>query len=63
VVIGDNLLTDIGAAHAVGARSILMLTGVTSAAELEQAPAETRPTAVAHDAAELAARLAELAGT
>jgi HAD superfamily hydrolase (TIGR01450 family) len=61
VVIGDNLLTDIGAANAVGARSILMLTGVTSAAELEATPQDRRPTAVAADAQELAARLEELA--
>lgn len=61
VVIGDNLLTDIRAAHAVGARSVLMLTGVTGTAELEAASAETRPTAVAHDAAELRVVLEELA--
>lgn len=53
VVIGDGLLTDIRAAIAVGARSILMLTGVTTAADLERAPADARPTAVARDAAAL----------
>lgn len=62
VVIGDGLLTDIRAAHGVGARSVLMLTGVTSAAELETAGSDVRPTAIAHDAAELERVLAELAG-
>lgn len=53
VVIGDNLKTDIGAAIRLGARSILMLTGVTSQADLEAAPPEARPTLVAGDAADL----------
>ena len=60
VVIGDNLMTDIGAAHRVGARSVLMLTGVTSAADLDAAPADARPTLVARDAAELEEALAQL---
>src|SRR4029078_1887044 len=42
IVIGDNLGTDIAAAVALGARSILMLTGVTSRAEAEAAPADRR---------------------
>ena len=62
VVIGDNLLTDIRAARAVGARSILMLTGVTTADELAAVPDELRPTAVAADAAQLEECLRELAG-
>lgn len=62
VVIGDGLLTDIAAARAVGARSILMLTGVSTRAEVDALPAERRPTAVAADAAELAAALDRLAG-
>ncbi|CAN5793026.1 HAD-IIA family hydrolase [soil metagenome] len=53
VIIGDNLLTDIRAARAVGARSILMMTGVTTAAELEAAAEDERPTAVARDATQL----------
>lgn len=53
IVVGDSLGTDIAAAIALGARSVLMLTGVTSAADLERAPAAARPTAVAADAAEL----------
>jgi 4-nitrophenyl phosphatase len=59
VVIGDNLITDIRAAQAVGARSILMLTGVISPEEYAAlGPIDIRPTAVAADAAELAAVLA-----
>jgi 4-nitrophenyl phosphatase len=61
VMIGDNLGTDIGAAMAVGARSVLMLTGVTSRAEVESAPAGRRPTAIAADATELAEVLDRLA--
>lgn len=61
VVIGDGLGTDIRAARAVGARSILMLTGVTTADDLARAPADHAPTAVARDAAELEAKLEELA--
>jgi len=61
IVIGDNLMTDISAAHAVGARSVLMLTGVTTDADLAAAPADARPTLVAHDAAELEQALEQLA--
>ena len=60
VVIGDGALTDIAAANRVGARSVLMLTGVTSRAEAESLPPERRPTLVATDAAELRSALAEL---
>jgi HAD superfamily hydrolase (TIGR01450 family) len=60
VIIGDNLITDIRAARAVGARSVLMLTGVTSAAELEAAAEDERPTVVARDAAQLEACLGNL---
>ena len=60
VMIGDNLGTDIGAALAVGARSVLMLTGVTSRADVEAAPSDRRPTAIASDADELAAVLDSL---
>jgi glycerol-1-phosphatase len=62
VVIGDSLVSDIPAAHAVGARSVLMLTGVTKAAQLDALAAEARPTFVANDAKELAAALDEMAG-
>jgi HAD superfamily hydrolase (TIGR01450 family) len=60
VMIGDGLATDVAAAHAVGARSILMLTGVATREEAEALPADARPTAIAADAAELAAALARL---
>jgi ribonucleotide monophosphatase NagD (HAD superfamily) len=61
-MIGDNLGTDIGAAVAVGARSVLMLTGVTNRADAEAAPPDRHPTAIAADAAELAEALDRLAG-
>jgi 4-nitrophenyl phosphatase len=57
IMIGDGLGTDIAAARAVGARSILMLTGVTTRAALEGVAPDARPTAVAANAAELAAIL------
>ena len=60
VMIGDAL-TDVAAGRAVGARTVLMLTGVTTAAMAEQIPADQRPTCVAADAAELEAALRELA--
>ena len=58
IVIGDGLLTDIAAAHRVGARSVLMLTGVSTAAEAASLLASERPSAIAADAAELARILA-----
>ncbi len=64
VVIGDNLVTDIRAANAVGARSVLMLTGVVSPEEWrDNKRTDIKPTAVAHDAAELAQVLEELASS
>jgi HAD superfamily hydrolase (TIGR01450 family) len=63
VVIGDNLRTDIGAAIRLGARSVLMLTGVSSRADLEAAPESAHPTAVAEDAVALARALDDLAKT
>jgi 4-nitrophenyl phosphatase len=60
VVIGDGILTDLAAARAVGARSVLMLTGVTTGAALEALPSSERPTKVAGDAKELARVLEEL---
>lgn len=62
IMIGDGLGTDIAAALAVGARSILMLTGVTRREMLDGLPLGERPTEVAADAAELAAILERLAG-
>ena len=43
VMIGDGLATDIAAARAVGARSILMMTGVSTAADLDALPAGPAP--------------------
>jgi 4-nitrophenyl phosphatase len=60
-VIGDGLVTDLPAATAVGARTILMLTGVTTGAALEALPSGDRPFAVAADATELAQVLEGLA--
>jgi len=62
VMIGDSVVTDVPAARAVGARSVLMLTGVTTRAEVAALPASDRPTEIAADAAELAGALDRLAG-
>jgi len=61
VVIGDGLLTDFAAANAVGARTVLMLTGVTTPEMVAALPASERPFATAADAEELASVLAVLA--
>jgi 4-nitrophenyl phosphatase len=58
VMIGDGILTDLPAARAVGARCIVMLTGVTSRAEAEALQGAEAPDAIAADAAELEAVLA-----
>ncbi len=63
VMIGDSLLTDIAAARAVGARSVAMLTGVSTRAELDALPPDDRPDEVAEDAAGLAAALDRLAAS
>ncbi|MFI5261869.1 MAG: HAD-IIA family hydrolase [Candidatus Limnocylindrales bacterium] len=58
VVIGDGLLTDIAAARRVGARSVLVLTGVTTPAQADLVTdGPLAPTAIAADAAGLAAIL------
>jgi len=57
VMIGDSLVTDIPAAIAVGARSILMMTGITTAAQLDKLRENERPTIVAANADELAKAL------
>ena len=59
-MIGDAL-TDIAAGRAVGARTVLMLTGVTTREMADALPEAERPTRIAADAAELSAVLAELA--
>ena len=62
VMIGDGIGTDLAAARAVGARCVLMLTGVATRAEVDALPDDERPTAVAANAEELAAALDRLAG-
>jgi glycerol-1-phosphatase len=62
VMIGDAT-TDVAAGIAVGARTILMLTGVTTRAAADAMPPDQRPTRIAADADELAAILAELAAS
>jgi 4-nitrophenyl phosphatase len=57
IMIGDGIGTDLAAARAVGARSVLMLTGVTTREQVAALPIAEAPTAVAADAAELAAAL------
>lgn len=61
VVIGDSLGTDILAARRVGARSVLMLTGVSTAEMAAALPPEERPTAIAAGPRELDAILDRLA--
>ncbi len=60
VMIGDGLLTDIAAARAIGCRSVLMLTGVSTRAQLDALTVAERPTGVARDAADLARVLGDL---
>jgi 4-nitrophenyl phosphatase len=57
VMIGDGLHTDFGAARAVGARCVIMLTGVTTRDQVEALAADQRPMTIAADAAELASTL------
>jgi ribonucleotide monophosphatase NagD (HAD superfamily) len=60
VMIGDSLVTDVAAAQAVGARSVLMLTGITTRAQVVAHTADG-PTEIAADATELAEVLDRLA--
>jgi 4-nitrophenyl phosphatase len=57
VVIGDAIGTDLAGAKAIGARCVLMLTGITTRAEVDALPPEGRPDAIAATAEELAAAL------
>jgi len=54
IMIGDGIGTDLAAARAVGARCVLMLTGVATQAEAEALLGDEQPTAIAADAGELA---------
>jgi HAD superfamily hydrolase (TIGR01450 family) len=60
IVIGDGILTDLAAARRVGARCVLMLTGVSTREAAEALPESERPIALAADAAELETILANL---
>ena len=60
VMIGDAL-TDVAAGHAVGARTVLMLTGVTTREMADALPPADRPTRIAEDGEALGIVLAELA--
>jgi HAD superfamily hydrolase (TIGR01450 family) len=62
VMIGDSP-TDIAAGRAVGARTVLMLTGVTTREAATALPDAERPTRIAADAAGLQAALEELSAT
>jgi len=61
IVVGDGILTDLAAAHRVGARCVLMLTGVSTREAADALPEAERPLALAADAAELEGILAGLA--
>ncbi len=63
IMIGDSLTADIPAAIAAGARSILMLTGISTAAHAADLAAAERPTEIAADATELAALLERLSSS
>jgi len=62
IMIGDGIGTDLAAARAVGARCVLMLTGVTTRDQVEALSPDEQPTAVAADAGELATILGRLGG-
>ena len=62
IVIGDGIVTDLAGAKAIRARSVLMLTGIATRAEVEALPRDQQPDAVAANADELAAVLDEMDG-
>ena len=61
IMVGDGVLTDLPAARPLGARTVLMLTGVSTRKEVDALPADERPAAIAEDAKELEAALEVLA--
>jgi HAD superfamily hydrolase (TIGR01450 family) len=63
VVIGDGLRTDIKAAHAVGARSVLVLTGVSTREMAAALPAAEQPTVIAEGPHDLGGVLDRLAAS
>jgi ribonucleotide monophosphatase NagD (HAD superfamily) len=60
-MIGDGILTDLAAANALGARTVFMLTGVSTRDQLRALAPGDQPVAVAENADELAAALDALA--
>jgi ribonucleotide monophosphatase NagD (HAD superfamily) len=60
-MIGDAV-TDMAAGRAVGAKTVLMLTGVTSRETAESLPDDERPTFMAEDGQALARILVDIAG-
>lgn len=59
IAVGDRLDTDIAGARAAGLRSVLVLTGVSSARDLVAAPAGSRPDFIGRDLDSLRQRHAE----
>lgn len=57
LVVGDRLDTDIAGAVAAGLDSLLVLSGVSTARELLDAPEDMRPTYVGHDVAQEGVRI------
>ena len=57
VAVGDRLDTDIAAAKAFGCLAVLVLTGISSRADAEQAPAACKPDVILTDLTELPALL------
>ncbi len=53
LVVGDDLTLEIAMARRAGARTALVLTGISTAADVERLPAGRRPDAVAASVAEL----------
>lgn len=53
ILIGDNLESDVAGAAALGIKTILPLTGVTSMNEIQQTPADRRPAWIVRDLTEL----------